>query len=148
MARHCALRSTSPSKRRRREPRRRTLRLVVLLAGGRWVLARATRCLRWRARSTATRTCGVPSRSPTASTTRCVCRWAPRCLSLPLPKPARWPALEPVVADRIRHGARPHIALDGSQLREEFEVLIERLLVDTSLHTPDLVEVRLRDGGH
>jgi phage protein D len=52
------------------------------------------------------------------------------------------------VADRIRHGARPEITLDGTQLREEFEVLVERLLVDTSLHTPDLVEVRLRDAGH
>ena len=52
------------------------------------------------------------------------------------------------MADQQRHGARPQISLDGTALRDEFEVLVERLLVDTSLHTPDLVEVRLRDAAH
>jgi uncharacterized protein involved in type VI secretion and phage assembly len=43
------------------------------------------------------------------------------------------------------HGNRPLVSVDGTALREEMEALVERVVVDSSLHAPDLVEVRLRD---
>jgi phage protein D len=51
------------------------------------------------------------------------------------------------VTDQDRHGTRPQVSLDGTPLRHDIEVLLERVVVDTSLHAPDLVEVRLRDQG-
>lgn len=47
-----------------------------------------------------------------------------------------------------QHGNRPHVCLDGTALREELEACVERVLVDSSLHAPDLVELRLRDKDH
>jgi len=44
-----------------------------------------------------------------------------------------------------RHGTRPQILVDGTALRPEVESLLERVVVDTSLHLADLVELRLRD---
>jgi phage protein D len=51
----------------------------------------------------------------------------------------------PSVTVPEQHGTRPLVSLDGTALREEIERLVERVVVDSSLHAPDLVEVRLRD---
>ena len=49
------------------------------------------------------------------------------------------------MADDSRHGTRPQVCIDGTPLRTEVESAVERVVVDTSLHAPDLVEIRLRD---
>ncbi len=49
------------------------------------------------------------------------------------------------MADQEKHGNRPQVSIDGTPLRHDVEVQLERVVVDTSLHAPDLVEVRLRD---
>jgi uncharacterized protein involved in type VI secretion and phage assembly len=46
------------------------------------------------------------------------------------------------------HGNRPLVSVDGTPLEEEIELLVERVVVDSSLHSPDLVELRLRDHDH
>ena len=51
------------------------------------------------------------------------------------------------MADQEKHGNRPQVTIDGTPLRHDVEVQLERVVVDTSLHAPDLVEVRLRDQG-
>jgi len=51
------------------------------------------------------------------------------------------------VPEQYRHGTRPQVAVDGTPLRQDVEVLLERVVVDSSLHGPDLVELRLRDQG-
>ena len=51
------------------------------------------------------------------------------------------------MADQEKHGNRPQVTIDGTLLRHDVEVQLERVVVDTSLHAPDLVEVRLRDQG-
>jgi phage protein D len=48
------------------------------------------------------------------------------------------------VAD-YSYGARPQVTIDGTPLTDELEALLLRIEVDTSLHAPDLVEVRLRN---
>ncbi len=46
------------------------------------------------------------------------------------------------------YGAQPVLVLDGSRISEEIAALVVRVVIDTSLHRPDLVEVTLRDHGH
>ncbi len=52
------------------------------------------------------------------------------------------------MADQSRYGNRPHICLDGDPLARDIETAVEGLVVDTSLHAADLVELRLRDQSH
>lgn len=50
--------------------------------------------------------------------------------------------------ERMKHGALPVLTIDGTALRDDLATLIEEIVVDTSLHLPDMVEVRLRDEKH
>lgn len=43
------------------------------------------------------------------------------------------------------YGAQPVITLDGTPLRDELLSLVEAVVVDTSLHVPDMLQVSLRD---
>lgn len=47
--------------------------------------------------------------------------------------------------EQIRFGARPIIELDGTELREDMSARLRSVVVDTSLHLPDMVEISLRD---
>lgn len=49
------------------------------------------------------------------------------------------------MADNGQFGTHPLITVDGSELRENFYPLLDRLTVDLSLHLPDMVELRIRD---
>lgn len=49
------------------------------------------------------------------------------------------------MADLDRFGTRPEILVDGVQLRDDVLGLIERVLIDCSVHLADMVEVCFRD---
>jgi len=49
-----------------------------------------------------------------------------------------------VSADQ-RYGAKPEIKVDGSELSAELELLIEKVMVDTDLHQPDMFTLTFRD---
>jgi phage protein D len=42
-------------------------------------------------------------------------------------------------------GLRPHVEIDGSPLPAEVEVLLERVVVDDHIHTPDMFTITFRD---
>jgi len=52
------------------------------------------------------------------------------------------------VPERMKHGALPVVTIDGTALRDDLAAGIEEIVVDLSLHLPDMVEVRLRDEKH
>lgn len=45
-------------------------------------------------------------------------------------------------------GVRPRVEIDGSPLADELEVLLERVVVDDHLHTPDMFTITFRDAQH
>jgi len=50
------------------------------------------------------------------------------------------------MADMYRYGTRPEILVDGSPLRDDVLGLVERVVVDCSVHFADMIEVCFRDG--
>ena len=47
--------------------------------------------------------------------------------------------------ERSEFGARPVVEIDGTAVREDLAAHLTGVIVDTSLHLPDMVELRLRD---
>jgi len=45
-----------------------------------------------------------------------------------------------------RHGTRPEVLVDGTPLRDDVLALVERVVVDCSVHLADMVEIWFRDG--
>lgn len=45
-----------------------------------------------------------------------------------------------------RFGTRPEILVDGTPLRDDVSALVERVVVDCSVHLADMVELQFRDG--
>jgi uncharacterized protein involved in type VI secretion and phage assembly len=52
------------------------------------------------------------------------------------------------VPDDRRWGTAPAVEVDGVPLRDDVVPFLEEVVVDDSLHLPDLLELRLRDDGH
>jgi hypothetical protein len=47
--------------------------------------------------------------------------------------------------DTDRYGTRPELLVNGALLRDDVAGLVERVVVDMSVHLADMVEVRFRD---